>query len=403
MMKRYLLSIILGFLALTNISLGQVEINFASQTANTNGTVDIDLTANGFTDISVLQFSAGWDSLVMNFNSVVFTNPNLPELAPNNISGSEGASNVDPGQFSFSYSSPFGTGNLDDGDILFTVRFDIVGNECDETLIEMTEDPLFIECFDKDFNELTVTSQAGTVSINGTDCGGGGDDLTITAETLTADMGTNVCVALNVENFIGVQSGSGTILWDPAVISYTGIANINIGGVDGSLNATNVDNGELKFVWSNPDPGNPLTIADGDPIFEICFDVVGEPGDMSPVTLSTAGSLGFEWTDDNDDVIPQSLVNGKVTVTEPLEDPVTFTVSDITVNENDTNVCVDISVENFTNILATQFVITWDDAILANATPANFNLPGLNTSNNFNIDGNCATFSWSGINGTDVA
>ena len=110
MMKRYLLSIILGFFALANSSIGQLEIIFSEETANVGGTVDVDVTVNGFTDISVLQFSGGWDSLVMNFNSVVFTNPDLPDLSATNISGPEGASNVDPGQFSFSNptSAPIG-------------------------------------------------------------------------------------------------------------------------------------------------------------------------------------------------------------------------------------------------------------------------------------------------------
>ena len=378
-------------------------MNFATETANANGTVDIDVTTNGFNDILSLQFSAGWDSLVMKFNSVVFTNPALPDLSTGNISGPEGAG-VDEGQFSFSYGNPTGDGNVNDGEVLFTVRFDIVGDECDETIIELTGDPAMIEAVDADFNELTVSSQDGEVMINGTDCGGGGgDELSVTAATVDADAGTNVCITLTVENFIGVQAGSGTILWDPSVISYTGLANINLGGLGGSLNITNVDNGELKFVWSNPDPGNPLSIPDGDVIFEICFDVIGNVGDMSPITLSTEGNLGFEWTDDFDEVIPQvDPVDGKVTVTEVVGDPFTLTVSDITVSEGDMNVCVDITVENFNNILSTQYVITWDASLLSNPTPSNFNLSELN-ANSFNIDGNCATLSWSGINGVSLA
>lgn len=401
-MKRYLLSIILGFLTFTNVSFGQLEINFADNSANTNGTVDIDVTTNGFTDISVLQFSAGWDSLVMTFNSVTFTNPALPDLNPSNISGPEGATNIESGQFTFSYGSPTGDGNLPDGEILFTVRFDIVGNECDETTLEMTNDPTDIEAFNAVFDELTVSSQSGTIMINGTDCGGGGgDELTITAPMINADMGTNICVPLTVENFLAVQAGSGTILWDPTVLTYTGLANINITGVNGSLNDTNVDNGELKFVWSNPDPANPLTIADGEPIFEICFDVIGNPGDMSPITLSDQGSLGFEWTDDNEDVFPQILNDGKVTVTEMMGDPFVLNVSNMDVQQNE-NGCVDVTVENFTDILSLQFVITWDGNVLSNPTPSNFNLPLLN-ANSFNIDGDCATLSWSGTAGLDLA
>lgn len=403
-MKRYLLSIILGFLAMTNFSYGQLEINFASETANTNGTVDIDVTTNGFTNISVLQFSAGWDSLVMNFNSVTFTNPALPDLSEANISGPIGASGVDPGQFSFSYNNPNGNGNLDDGEVLFTVRFDIAGEECDETIIELTGDPAPIEAYDNNFDELTVSSQSGDVMINGTDCGGNnGTEITFTAGMVTVDQGSNVCVPITVMNFNDIQFGSGTILWDPSVITYTGIANAAlVGFATITLNEQSTASGELKFLWENIDPGDPLSIPDGEVIFDVCFDAVGSANDMSAITLSTQGDLGFEWGTDDVDVLPQILNDGKVTITEVVEDPVTFIVEDITINEDVTTVCVDITVENFNNILGAQYVVTWDESILINAMPDNFNLPGL-TAGSFNIDGNCATLSWNGVEGVNVA
>ena len=244
MMKRYILSIVLGFFAMTNFSFGQVEIIFESENANTNGTVDIDIMANGFTDISVLQFSAGWDSLVMTFNSVVFTNPDLPDLMPSSIGSPQGSANVDEGQFSFSYGNPVGNGNVPDGATLFTVRFDIVGEECDETDIVLTDDPTEIDAYDAAFEQLTVSSQPGTIMINGADCGGGGgDDLTFTAAMVTVEPGEMFCVPITVENFIEIQTGTGTILWDPEVVSYTGLANIALAGLGGMLNETNTDNG----------------------------------------------------------------------------------------------------------------------------------------------------------------
>jgi len=403
-MKRYLLSFFLGIFAFSNISLAQIELSFSSQNGNANGTVDIDVTIDGFTDISGLQYSVGWDSLVMTFNSVVSTNSSLPDLQASNISGPEGAA-VDEGQFSFSYNNPVGDGNLDDGSVLFTVRFNLVGEECSTTNLELTEDPTSIEAFNVDFTLLDVTAQNGTVMINGTDCGGGGggdDDLTITAETLTVNAGGNICVPLTVTNFENVQAGSGTILWDPEVISYTGLDNANLTGVTGSLNTSNTDGGELKFVWSNPDPVNPLAIPDGQQIFDICFNAVGAVGEMSTITLSTQGSLGFEWFDDNDDEITQSLNNGKVTITGDTGNAFTLTVGEVTINADGIG-CAPISVMNFDNILSTQYVISWNTGIINNATTTSYNLDGLNASS-FNIDnsGGSAVVSWSGPSGINV-
>lgn len=407
-MKRYLLSTILGIFVFSNYSYGQFDVTFSGESGNSGSTVDVDVIVSGFNDISVLQFSGAWDSLVMKYNSVVSTNPALIDLNTSSISGPEGAA-LDEGQFSVSYSNPNGTGNLDDGDVMFTLRFDLVGGECATTQVEISDDPTVAEVYDINFNELNITSTPGDIMINGTDCGGGGggggDELSITAGMETVGAGANVCVPLVTTNFTEVQAGSGTILWDPTVISYTGINNVSIAGVDGSLNASNVNNGELKFVWSNPDPSNPVTLANGTSIFDICFDAVGNLGDMSDVTLSTAGSLGFEWFDDNDNEIPQVLNNGKVTIAEDQGPPFTLTVSDVTVNKDQNTVgCVDITVSNWTNILSTQYVLTWNTSVINNLVPGSFMLEGISV-NSFNIDqsSGSSTFSWNGNEGVSLA
>lgn len=389
---------------MANVSYGQVEFTFSDGNADTNGTVDIDVTASGFNNIFGAQFTGSWDSLVMRFNSIVFTNPDLTVLTADSF-GTPSDPGVDEGQFTFSYFNGVGDGgSIPDGSILFTVRFDVVGAECAETAIEFSNSPLAISAFDNNLVEFEVTTIPGTMMVNGTDCEGGGDDeLTFSVDMINAEMGTNICIPITVQNFINIQAGMGTILWDSTVLSYTGLGDFALLGLDGSLNDTNTDGGELKFVWSNPEPTNPITLADGETVFELCFDVIGEVGDMSPITLSAEGNLGFEWTSTEVNDLPLILNNGKVTVTEMVGDPFVLNVSSIDmVDEDATNVCVDISVENFENILSMQFVITWDEAVLSNATPSNFNLASLN-SNSFNIDGNCATMSWNVNTGIDVA
>jgi gliding motility-associated-like protein len=402
-MKRYLLSIILGILSFANYSYGQIEINFGGGSNDANATVDIDVTVNGFTNISGLQYSGAWDSLVMTYNSVVSTNPDLTDLNASNISGPEGEA-LEEGQFTFQYNNPNGS-TLEDGAVLFTLRFNLVGEECATTQISITGEPTIIEAFDIDFNILDLTSDAEEIMINGTDCNGtgGGDELTITAGMETVGSGETVCVPLVVTNFNEAQSGSGTILWDPTVITYNNLDNIAISGVENSLNTSNVANGELKFVWSNEDPANPLTLADGSSIFDICFTAVGSVGDMSPVTLSEDGSLGFEFADDDGTAFPQIVTDGKVTIVEDMGPPFILVVTDTIVNINEGVGCVDISVANFSNILSMQFVLTWDTDILSNAIPTNFMLDGIN-SNSFLINqaNGSSTFSWNDNVGVDL-
>ncbi len=405
-MKRYLFSIILGILSFTNYSYGQLEVNFGAASGNANGTVDVDVTVvGGFADIGGMQFTGVWDSLVMTYNSVVSTNPNLTSFGPTDISGPEAIALVE-GQFTVAYGAPGIDGNLNNGDVIFTLRFNLVGDECETTEITILEDgPTESSWFDTNFIETPVNYTSEEIMINGADCNAtGGDELTITAGMETVGVGGAVCVPLTVTNFNAAQSGSGTILWDPTVITYTGLENIALIGVDGSLNTSNVANGELKFVWSNADPANPLTLTDGSIIFEICFTAIGAVGDMSPITLSEAGSLGFEFADDDGTAFPQVVTDGKVTII--ADDGPTFMldVSDVTINLSEGTGCVDISVANFTDILSMQFVLTWDTNILSNANPSDFMLGGIN-ANSFLLDqaGGSATFSWNDNVGVDLA
>jgi gliding motility-associated-like protein len=314
---------------------------------------------------------------------------------------------LEEGQFTIAYGAPSLDGNLNDGDVIFTLRFDLVGDECATTEISIFQGngaPTPQSAFDKDFNVFDVIGTSEEIMINGTDCEGtgGGDELTITAGMETVFVGGSVCVPLIVTNFNEAQSGSGTILWDPTVITYDNLANIAITGVENSLNTSNVANGELKFVWSNEDPANPLTLADGSTLFEICFTAVGSVGDMSPVTLSEAGSLGFEFADDDGTAFPQIVTDGKVTIIEDNDvPPFILTVSDVTVNIDSATACVDISVSNFNDILSMQFAFIWDETILGNPTAANFMLDGV-TTNSFLFDSGSANFSWNGNTGVTI-
>ncbi|MDF1696772.1 MAG: T9SS type A sorting domain-containing protein [Saprospiraceae bacterium] len=141
-----------------------------------------------------------------------------------------------------------------------------------------------------------------------------GDVLTVIAPTIQVDKGESICIPLTVYNFEGVQSGSGTINWDPEVISYTGFETADLEISFANFNELNAPDGELKFIWFDINVSGAVNIPDGGAIFEMCFDVIGENGDISPITLKEEGSLSFEWFDGLDDVLPQELINGKVTI-----------------------------------------------------------------------------------------
>ncbi|KAA3630586.1 MAG: hypothetical protein DWQ02_17870 [Bacteroidetes bacterium] len=99
--------------------------------------------------------------------------------------------------------------------------------------------------------------------------------------------GANVCLPLSVENFVNVASVQFTITWDPAVMTFDTIppAGVNpaFPNLSQDFNFFNPEPGVLTFSWNSFTTG--ITLNDGEVYFEICFDVIGSLGDMSPVSI----------------------------------------------------------------------------------------------------------------------
>ena len=72
---------------------------------------------------------------------------------------------------------------------------------------------------------VTGNSCWGTMNVEGS---GTVDELIITASSASVEVGSSVCISLNVENFVDMLAGQGNVMWDPDVISYTGLDNINL-------------------------------------------------------------------------------------------------------------------------------------------------------------------------------
>ncbi|MEL6865010.1 MAG: gliding motility-associated C-terminal domain-containing protein [Bacteroidota bacterium] len=128
-----------------------------------------------------------------------------------------------------------------------------------------------------------------------------------------APQNSNVCLDVTVQDFVDVVSFQYLIEWDNSILQFTGI---NDGALSipvvGPANPTNF----ISLQWIS-DIFNPMpvTLNDGDVAFQICFDVIGIPGDVSPVDF-TDGGLGLETEvfGTNDFRLSAILDNGSVTV-----------------------------------------------------------------------------------------
>jgi gliding motility-associated-like protein len=113
--------------------------------------------------------------------------------------------------------------------------------------------------------------------------------ITFTIGDITGDIGDVVCIPITVDDFEGVVSIQFSFNFDPSVLQYTGFLDPNnlIGLSAGNLNPNNT-NGYINFVWIDPNVGTTggVTLPDGEEIFSLCFEIIGEPNDDANLTIS---------------------------------------------------------------------------------------------------------------------
>ncbi len=110
------------------------------------------------------------------------------------------------------------------------------------------------------------------------------DPLTLNVSSAMGETGTRVCLDVTAENFNNVESIQFNLSYNatlvvpecPATYVHPLLANNIFGDI---FNCNNKDNGYINFVWAS----DPTTIPDGEIIFTICFNIIGDPGNKSPV------------------------------------------------------------------------------------------------------------------------
>ena len=173
-----------------------------------------------------------------------------------------------------------------------------------------------------------------------------------------------------------------SIIYDPAALTFSSVGNFNLPNLTVNNFGTppNVAAGITTVGWTDVS-FNGINISNGTEIFEVCFTATGNVGTYPVSIIGTPVSV--EVLDVSENEVPVTIVNGAVTITDGGNntDDLTFTVSNETVAQNN-NVCVGVSVDNFTNISSAQFTIRYNPLALTFLSVGNFHLPGL-VSNDF--------------------
>ena len=234
---------------------------------------------------------------------------------------------------------------------------------------------------------VTITDSEGNTHVPDPafpDCNGLGNEATIGIGEVIVNTDDSFCVPVTVSDAAEVTGFEAGIAWLPGVLSYTGIA----GGVLGdaasfTIDDSNSDIGQLSLIWNATAP-DAILVDGGDVLVELCFDAVGDPGSSTGISF-------------NSSIHPFLLENVEGTAFAPVNggafiqgsggpDDVTLQIGSAMVDTGEV-VCLDVTVENFTDVGTVQLSINWDeDRLSFDTLLLAGNLPGLNLATDFNLN-----------------
>jgi|GEM_PF-6589168 len=243
----------------------------------------------------------------------------------------------------------------------------------------------FFQTFPETGEALNITSDQqidfiGLKTGDVMECGGpvGAPFVTLSAPHLTADNGDLITVDVTADGFTDVAGLQFSMSWDPAILQFNSVQNYNLPVGATNFNTLNAANGQLSFAWVQP---TGVTLAGATSIFQLTFNVIGSQGDVSPVSFVETPTV-FEVLDGSYNMFGLDHNDGSVTVLTGGggQPDVSFTASNVTVSQGQ-NVCINVTVEAFDDILAAQFSMHFDPAYLGFVNTQNYSLPGLAASN----------------------
>lgn len=250
--------------------------------------VDVVATS-GFENIQAYQYGINYDPTVLRAISA-----DANDALEGNLNSNY---NLGDGSSVFAVFSPLGdqTYTLPDDTRLVTLCFEIIGDCAERTDVSIGPQQRGESAAPVEFNGPTggleiVPGVVGETRIIIDNCNSRGFDVVVDCPAEPVEYQSSICVDVNAgDDFDRMTDIDYTVSWDPAILSFTGIQNPATPTLDiNDFDTDQIGNGRLFLEWSTSNP-NALTLAEGETMYELCFDVIGFGGN-SPILITNAGN-----------------------------------------------------------------------------------------------------------------
>lgn len=194
--------------------------------------------------------------------------------------------------------------------------------------------------------------------------------VNLSVPDMTVDPGESFKVDIKASDFNAIEGMQLAIFWNPEIIQFQTISNINPGLPEFSptdnFNLMHTTAGRLRVIWYWFDiSGNGVTLDNDATLFSLNFKAVGEQGTNSPVeiTKDTIGNppLDIQASRNGVENVGVNIDNGVVTISGTNASYETYT-QDFTLFQNSPNPFTDITYISFNLNIATDAQLSIYDA-----------------------------------------
>ncbi len=381
---------------------GTFSLMLPDKSVDADQNVCLEVMVDDFVDIVGMQFTIQYDPNALQFVEV--RNFNLDGLEPGVFGLPGDGGNVGPGTITLAWNDPMGNGiDLAAGSALFEVCFKAIGSGSTEVRFSNTPTAIEVTQLPENGDEEVIgfDTDNAVVTIIGEGSGGGDpsfDGFGLIMESTNVASGSEFCLSVTVQDFVDIVGMQFSLNYDPNALEFVSVSNFNLPGLDVSSFGNPAD-GQVTMSWlDNALAGQSL--ADGSVLFDICFRAIGADGTTTVVSFSnTPTPIEITQVAGNDEVvIDQTTVNGTVNIGQggggqPPFDGFGFLISDAS-PQSGTEFCLQVSVQDFEDIIGMQFSINYDPSLLEFLRVDNFNLSGLDVSSFGNPADGQVTMSW---------
>lgn len=301
----------------SKITAQNLQLSVSSQTVSCETTsVEIDITAANFVEITSLDFSVNWNPDIVSFSEIINVNNRLNGVLFNTTSET-----TESGALSMSWFNSASATIPANDNVLFTVVFTTTEATA-STAVSITDTPTPIN-----YTNVSGDTQPkpqinnGAISIN---CDApNSSDLTFTIPNIQPACGQQlVRVDVTTRNFDAISFFSFSVNWDQNKLDFERITNlnstINLQNSDFNTAPNSVDNGQMSVSWfSNRD----IDLPEDAVLFSIEFAPNNTENFSRTLSFSDDPTPTSAGTNNGTEQLSPVLINGQVQLVGSCSDP----------------------------------------------------------------------------------